>query len=194
MATEQEINRIAHVIIGGGIAIHERFGPGCFESTYSPCLAYEMRKRGCKFEAEVELELRYENLVIPRAYVADFIVEGLILIEVKALQEIAPVHRRQLKTYLTLTGCPLGLLMNFGDETMKAGVHRVVNNFPEGTRRHGPASPGLQVATSPRGRLCASAPRREIRVSDASSIPRVSSRVETADTAARRMRSSVIHQ
>lgn len=135
MATEQQIDRIAYQIIGGGIAIHERFGPGCFESTYSPCLAYEMKKRGLQFEAKVELELRYEELWVPRAYEADFIVEDVIVIEVKALQTIAPVHRRQLKTYLTLTGCPLGLLMNFGDETMKAGVHRVVNNFPEGTRR-----------------------------------------------------------
>src|SRR5947208_2951113 len=104
------------------------FGPGCFESTYSPCLAYEMLKRGLQFEAKVELELRYEELWIPRAYEADFVVEGVIVIEVKALQAIAPVHLRQLRTYLTLTGCPLGLLMNFGAETMKDGVHRVVNN------------------------------------------------------------------
>jgi GxxExxY protein len=134
MATEHVINRIAHEIVGGGIALHKGFGPGCFESTYSPCLAYEMRKRGLQFEAQVELELRYEELVIPRAYIADFIVEDLIVIEVKALQAIAPVHLRQLRTYLTLTGCPLGLLMNFGAETMKDGVHRVVNNFPDGTR------------------------------------------------------------
>ena len=133
MATEQEINRIAYEIIGGGIAIHTRFGPGCFESAYSPCLGYEMRKRGLHFQEQVELELRYESLVIPRAYVVDFIVECLIVVEVKALQTIAGVHLRQVKTYLTLTGCPLGLLMNFGAETMKAGVHRVVNNFPEGT-------------------------------------------------------------
>jgi len=139
MATEQQINRIAHEIVGGGIALHKAFGPGCFESTYSPCLAYEMRKRGLQFEAKVELELHYEELWIPRAYEADFIVEGSIVVEVKALQAIAPVHLRQVKTYLTLTGCPLGLLMNFGDETMKAGVHRVVNNFPEGTSRDLPA-------------------------------------------------------
>jgi GxxExxY protein len=134
MVTEQHINRIAHEIVGGGIAIHTRFGPGCFETTYPPCLAYEMRKRGLQFQAQVDLELRYESLVIPRAYIADFVVDDVIVIEVKALHAIAPVHRRQLMTYLTLTGCALGLLLNFGDETMKAGVHRVVNNFPEGTR------------------------------------------------------------
>jgi GxxExxY protein len=133
MATEQKLTRFAHEIVGGGIAIHRAFGPGCFESTYSPCLAYEMRKRGLQFEATVELELCYEELVVPRAYEADFIVEDVILIEVKALQTIA--HLRQVKTYLTLTGCPLGLLMNFGDETMRDGIRRVVNNFPEGTRR-----------------------------------------------------------
>jgi GxxExxY protein len=135
MATEHEINRIAHKIIGGGIAIHSAFGPVCFESTYCPCLAYEMHKRGLQFASRVELELRYEQLLMPRAYEADFIVEGLIVIEVKALQSIAPVHLRQVKTYLTLSGCPLGLLMNFGAETMKEGIRRVVNHFPEGTGR-----------------------------------------------------------
>jgi GxxExxY protein len=135
MATEQEINRIAHEIIGGGIVLHTVFGPGCFESTYCPCLAHEMKKRGLQFEAKVELDLRYEELWVPRAYEADFIVEGVVLVEVKALQAIAPVHLRQVKTYLTLSGCPLGLLMNFGAQTMRAGVRRVVNNFPEGTSR-----------------------------------------------------------
>jgi GxxExxY protein len=131
--TEQEINRIAHKIIGGGIAIHSAFGPGCFESTYCPCLAYEMHKRGLQFAANVELGLRYEELWVLRAYEADFIVEGVIVIEVKALQTIVPLHLRQVKTYLTLSGCPLGLLMNFGAQTMKEGVRRVVNHFPEGT-------------------------------------------------------------
>jgi GxxExxY protein len=135
MATDQEINRIAREIIGGGMAIHMRFGPGRFESTYCPCLAYEMRERGLHFEEQVELELRYENLVVPRAYILDYVVEGLVVVEVKALEATARVHLRQVNTYLILTGCPLGLLMNFGGETMKAGVHRVVNNFPEGTSR-----------------------------------------------------------
>ena len=138
-----------------------------------------MKKRGLQFEAKVELELRSEELWIPRAYEADFIVEGLIVIEVKALQAIAPVHVRQLRRYLTLTGCPLGLLMNFGEETMKDGVHRVVNNFPEGTRR--------DVA---RGSLCAFAPRRETRVSDASRIPQALADDGIDDRAARRNRSS----
>jgi hypothetical protein len=67
-----------------------------------------MRKRGLQFEANVELDLHYEELWVPRAYVADFIVEGVVVIEVKALQTISPVHLRQVRTYLTLTGCPLG--------------------------------------------------------------------------------------
>jgi len=120
VATEQEINRIAREIVPGAIALHKAFGPGCFESTYSPCLAYEMRKRGLQFEANVELDLHYEELWVPRAYVADFIVEGVVVIEVKALQTISPVHLRQVRTYLTLTGCPLGLLMNFGEETVRS--------------------------------------------------------------------------
>ena len=137
MASEQELNRIAREIIGAGIAVHREFGPGCFESAYSPCLDFEMRRRGLRFESRLPLALHYHELVIPRAYEADFIVEQEVLVELKATEAVARVHLRQISTYLRLTGCPLGLLMNFGAETMRDGVRRVVNNFPIGTREAG---------------------------------------------------------
>jgi GxxExxY protein len=138
--SEQELNRLSSQIINAGISIHREFGPGCFESAYTPCLAYELEQRGLRFDSRIPLVLRYHDLVIPRAYEADFIVEEDILIEVKAIETIAAVHLRQMRTYLRLTGCPLGLLLNFGAVSMTEGVKRVVNNFPTGTIRPGTAA------------------------------------------------------
>jgi GxxExxY protein len=133
MATEAELNRMSREIIGGAIAIHRAFGPGCFESAYGCCIAYELAKRQLKFEDKVKLTLRYETIVVTGAYIADFIVEGSVVVELKAIEAIAPVHVRQLQTYLRLTGCPLGLILNFGALTLTDGIVRQVNNFPLGT-------------------------------------------------------------
>jgi GxxExxY protein len=134
--TEAELNRIAYEIRGGGISIHRQLGPGCFESAYVPCLAYELTKRKLEFRTKVPLTLRYEEVVVPGAYEADFIVEGSVIVEVKAIEKLAPVHVRQLQTYLRLSGCPLGLIVNFGALRLTDGVERQVNNFPEGTSPH----------------------------------------------------------
>ena len=134
MHSEQEIERIVREIIGAGIDVHRRVGPGCFESAYTPCLAYEMNKRGLQFDMNVPLDLSYEELRVPRAYVLDFDVEHCVIVEAKALELLAPVHARQLNTYLRISGYPIGLLMNFGAETMRDGIRRVVNNFPWGTK------------------------------------------------------------
>jgi GxxExxY protein len=95
VASEQDLNRVASEIIGAGMAIHRQFGPGCFESLYVPCLAYELEKRSLRFISRVALPLRYYDLFIPRAYEADFVVEEEIVIEVKALEVIAAVHLRE---------------------------------------------------------------------------------------------------
>jgi GxxExxY protein len=134
MATEAEINRISELIIGGAVAVHRRVGPGCLESAYSPCLAVELHKRGLEFRTKVALTLEYDELVIPRAYEADFDVEGLVIVEVKAIAVIGHRERRQLQTYLGMCGYPLGLLLNFGAVRLVDGIKRVVNNFPHGTR------------------------------------------------------------
>ena len=133
MRTGVEINQISRTIIGGAIEIHRRVGPGCLESAYTPCLALELAKRGLDFRREVALTLRYDELVIPRAYFADFIVEECVVIEVKAVTMTSEHDRRQLQTYLEIAGCPLGLIINFGARTLVDGVRRVVNNFPDDT-------------------------------------------------------------
>ena len=133
MPTEEQLNAIAHEIIGAAIAVHRRIGNGCFERTYSPCLAYEFQQRGLDFKTEVALPLKYGDLVIPRACVSDYIVAGLIVVELKVLAKIGPIEEQQMQTYLRLSGCPLGLILNFGAKTMKDGITRRVNNFPHGT-------------------------------------------------------------
>jgi GxxExxY protein len=133
--SEGELNRIAAEIIGAGIAVHRAIDPGCYESAYSPCLAYELQKRRLDFTTKVAVAIQYEGLSIPRAFEADFIVEDSVVLELKSITALSPADRRQLQTYLRFTGCPLGLLLNFGAATMREGTRRVVNNFPEGTRR-----------------------------------------------------------
>jgi len=148
MHTADEIDRITYEIRGGGIAIHTCLGPGCFESAYSPCLAYELQKRKLAFRARVPLTLRYEDVVVEDAYQADFIVEDCVIVEIKAIERVAPVHVRQLQTYLRLSGCPVGLLMNFGAPVLVEGIRRLVNNFPDGTPAH--SAPQADAASSVR--------------------------------------------
>ena len=137
MRTEADLNRIAAEIIAAGIAVHKAIGPGCFESAYNPCVAYELHQRRLAYEMKVPVTIEYEGLSIPRAFEADFIVESDIVLELKATSAITAVDARQLLTYLRFTGCPLGLLMNFGSLTLVDGIKRVVNNFPEGSKPSG---------------------------------------------------------
>jgi GxxExxY protein len=133
MRDEATQNEVARIVVGCGITVHRRIGPGCFESAYTPCLAHELARRGLGFEVDVAMDLVYDDLIAPRAYRIDFIVEGCVVLELKALEQTGRVHGRQLLTYLKLTGLALGLLLNFGAATMADGVERVVNNFPHGT-------------------------------------------------------------
>jgi hypothetical protein len=133
MRDEFDQNEIARTVIGCSMAVHRRIGPGCFESAYAPGLAHELTQRGLLLEVDVAMDLVYEAVIVPRAYRIDFIVEGCLVLELKALEQTGRIHGRQLLTYLKLTGLPLGLLLNFGAKTMADGIERVVNNFPLGT-------------------------------------------------------------
>jgi GxxExxY protein len=133
MPTKDELNDLAYLVRGAGLRVHQKLGPGCFESAYVPCFAYELRQLGIQFRAKVPLTLRYETVVVPRAYELDFLIAAWMVIEVKALEKLAPVHSRQLDTYLKLTGCPIGFIFNFGAPNFLGGVVRRVNAFPEGS-------------------------------------------------------------
>ena len=133
MRIEAELNRIASEIIGGAVAVHTCVGPGCFESAYLPCLAYELQRRRLRFRTKVAVDIQYATITVPRAYEVDFLVEDSVVVELKATSTNTPVDARQLLTYLRFTGCPLGLLLNFGALKLTDGIKRIVNNFPFGT-------------------------------------------------------------
>ena len=102
--TEAELNRIAYEIRGAALAVHKAIGPGCFESAYMPCLIHELTKRKLEIRTQVPLTLRYDSVVVLGAYVADIIVAGSILLEIKALEQIAKIHLRRLQTVPAAVG------------------------------------------------------------------------------------------
>ena len=124
----EQLNRITSPINAAAIRIHRAIGPGLLEKAYWGCLCFELHSAGLRIETQKALPLVYRGVNIDCAYRADLIVEGLVIVEVKALNGLVPIHRRQLLTYLRLANCPLGLLLDFGGETMKAGIKRVIND------------------------------------------------------------------
>jgi len=106
---EESLNKLSEQIIGAAISVHRRVGPGCLESAYAPCFALELCRRRLDFRREVALRLHYDELVVDRAYVADFVVGYSIVVELKAMSRIGETERRQLQTYLEIIGYPLGL-------------------------------------------------------------------------------------
>ncbi|NNJ12770.1 GxxExxY protein [Chloroflexales bacterium ZM16-3] len=122
-------NDVAKIIVDAAYHIHSRFGPGLLESAYQAMLAHELGKRGLRVECEKPVPLVYDEVVLELGYRADMLVEDLVLVELKAVEQTAPVHKRQLLTYLKLTDKRLGLLINFGTALIKDGIHRVANGL-----------------------------------------------------------------
>jgi GxxExxY protein len=125
------LNRITSNILGCAIGIHESFGSGLLESAYAACLAHDLVHAGFHIERQKPLPLTHKGLTIACAYRADIVVDRLVLVEVKAVETFNPVYRRQVGTYLRLGDYRVGLLLNFGAPTMKEGIERIVNNFPD---------------------------------------------------------------
>jgi GxxExxY protein len=121
-----EPNKITEMIIGAAIEVHRNLGPGLFESTYQECLALEMTLLGLDFEKEKPLPLEYKGLKLDFTYRLDFLVEQLVIVELKTVDAILPIHESQLLTYLKLSGCKVGLLINFNVPLLKNGIKRMV--------------------------------------------------------------------
>ena len=113
-------------VIGCGLKVHEHFGPGLLESVYRRCLVIELQHAGLKTETERRIPLVYEGVSLGHVFTPDLIVEDVVVVELKALEAIARVHYHQVITYLKLTGCPVGLLMNFNVPHLKDGIRRLV--------------------------------------------------------------------
>lgn len=122
-----KINEITAGIIDASLMIHRNLGPGLLESVYQRILVHELEKRGLKVESEVPIPVEWDGIRMEVGFRADLIVEGLVIIELKSLEATAPVHRKQMLTYLKLTGLPVGLLINFGEVLLKNGIHRLAN-------------------------------------------------------------------
>ena len=116
----------ARLTIGCAITVHRTLGPGLFESVYGPCLAHEMTKAGIRFEQQVAVPIRYDGVVFENPFRADFIVENELLVELKSVEQLLPIHDTQLLTYLKLSGIRKGLLMNFNVTLLKDGLKSIV--------------------------------------------------------------------
>lgn len=119
------IDELCEGIIGAAIAVHRALGPGLLESAYQKCLALEMGARALRFISEVEIPICYRGSLIEPAYRADFVVDGRVIVEVKSVSRLDPIHKAQLLTYLRLTAMPIGLLLNFNNPTLKDGIVRM---------------------------------------------------------------------
>ena len=124
--TENELSRI---VFDCALKVHQSLGPGLLESAYVECLYYELRKTGLNVEKQKSLPLIYEEVKLDVGYRIDIIVENKLIIEIKSVEALNDVHFAQLLTYLKLTNCKLGLLINFNVSLIKNGVKRVVNNL-----------------------------------------------------------------
>jgi len=118
------------MIVSCALEVHRNLGPGLLESTYEKCLAYELIQAGAHVEVQKIVPIQYKELRIETGFRADLIVNDLVLVEMKALDALADVHKAQVITYLKLTGIPLGLLINFNVRLLKQGIKRVVHNLP----------------------------------------------------------------
>ena len=124
-------NEVARLIVDAAYKVHTALGPGLLESVYEEVLAYELRKRNLKVLRQEPIPLVYESVQLELAFVADLIVEDLVVVELKSIEKVAPVHKQQLLTYLRLADKRLGLLINFGEALIKNGISRVVNKLEE---------------------------------------------------------------
>ncbi len=127
-----DLEDIARVAVDAGFKLHEALGPGLLESVYETCLCHSLAKRGLEVQRQVAVPVRYDGLVLDNGFRVDILVERKLLIELKSTEAHAPVHAKQVITYLRLMRLPLGLLMNFGAPTFKEGLRRLVNNYVGG--------------------------------------------------------------
>ena len=124
-------NQLSRIIVDSAYKIHTTLGPGLFESVYEATMAHELSRRGCTVVRQRGIPVVYEGVKLNLGFRADLIVDGKVILEVKSIEGIAPIHAMQLRTYLKLTELHLGLLINFNVCLIKEGIRRVMNNLDE---------------------------------------------------------------
>ena len=126
---DMDENALSKQIIGAAIEVHRYLGPGLLESAYEECLAYELTQRQIPFERQKPVAVVYKDVQLDCGFRVDLLVGGLVVVELKAVEKLAPIHQAQVLTYLKLTGCKLGLLLNFNMPMMRDGIKRLVLNL-----------------------------------------------------------------
>jgi GxxExxY protein len=122
-----DIELLATGVVNSAFAVHSELGPGLLESAYEACLGHELRLRGVKHQLQLPVPLNYKGIRIEIGYRADVVVEEKLLVELKAIDQLLPIHTAQVITYLRLKKFPLGLLINFNEVLIKHGIHRILN-------------------------------------------------------------------
>jgi GxxExxY protein len=123
----EDINQLTGEVIGAAIEVHKRLGPGLLESAYEECLCRELELRGIHYERQKELPIEYKGVKLDCGYRLDIVVEESLILELKACEQLEPIHEAQLLTYLKMTGIEVGLLINFNIPILKDGIRRLVN-------------------------------------------------------------------
>jgi len=129
MTEKDELNKLTEAIIGAAIAVHQELGPGLLESAYEACLAYELGERGLPVECQKPLPVVYKQVKLNCGYRIDLLVDDKVVVELKAVEKLLPIHEAQLLSYLKIAGRKVGLLINFHVELLKNGVRRRVNDL-----------------------------------------------------------------
>jgi GxxExxY protein len=127
----KDLNKITEAIISSAIAVHRELGPGLLESAYEACLTFELIERGFLAERQKALPVTYREVSLDCGYRIDLLVENQVIVELKTVESLAPIHEAQLLSYLKLSRCAVGLLINFNVRVLKNGIRRIVNNLKE---------------------------------------------------------------
>lgn len=129
MLDQVALNRFAREAVDSAMTVRSALGPGLLESAHEACLAHELKKRGLHVETQAGLPVTYDEQKLDLGYRIDILIEKRVILEIKAVEAIAPIHKAQLLSYLRLSGCHLGLLINFNVPLIKDGIVRMVNGF-----------------------------------------------------------------
>ncbi|MHC4214113.1 MAG: GxxExxY protein [Planctomycetota bacterium] len=124
-------NEIGKIVVDSALSVHRALGPGLQELVYEVVLAHELEQRGLKVQRQVPVAIEYAGIQFQEGFRADLIVEDKVIVELKSVEKVSGAHKKQVQTYLKLTGCKLGFLLNFGEELMKQGITRCVNQLEE---------------------------------------------------------------
>jgi iron complex transport system substrate-binding protein len=135
----KELDDITGEIVDAAVKVHQGLGPGLLESVYESVLTKALEKRGMKVERQKPISFTYDDILFEEGFRVDLLVDDRVVVELKSVEKLAPVHSKQLLTYIRLMNLPVGILVNFGASTLKEGLHRIVNDLPSS------ASPRLRV-------------------------------------------------